>query len=87
MAMKLDYPHIAINILQDFFSRGELNNDQKLLLARAYYSEEMFREAEYVLLLLISSERQTNWRILPWEMLFNLKGDSESCHSSMGNGD
>ena len=75
MAMKLDYPHIAINILQDFFSRGELNNDQKLLLARAYYSEEMFREAEYVLLPLISSGTADKLAHFTMGNVFNLKGD------------
>lgn len=75
MAMKLEYPHIAINILQDFFNKGELNNEQKLLLARAYYSEEMFREAEFVLLPLISSGTADKMAHFTMGNVFNRKGD------------
>lgn len=75
MAMRLDNPHLVIGALESRFNQGTLDMEQKLLLARAYYMEEYFSEAEYVLMPIISSGVADKLAHFTMGNIFNRKND------------
>lgn len=54
-AMQIGYSNIAVNILYSFDRAGLLNNEQKALMARAFYYEDMYDDAMQTLVDLIDA--------------------------------
>ncbi len=75
LAMKLDNPLLVISVMEGPFERGQLDVEQKLLLARAYYVEEYFEMAEYVLMPMISSGVADKLAHFTMGNIFNRKND------------
>ena len=75
MALNLDYPNIAIQMLNNFDSKGLLNSQQKLILAKAYYYQERFSMAEQILLPIISSGQADKESHFIMGNIFNRKHD------------
>jgi len=55
MAVSLGFYPLAIAVLEPFASTGRLENQQKLLLARAYYYENRLTESEHLLTPLLAA--------------------------------
>lgn len=75
MALRLDYSQIAVNLLEGLDERGMLNSQQKLVLAKAYYAQDRFSKAEYVLLPIISTGHADKDSHFIMGNIFNRKGD------------
>lgn len=75
MASRLNYPEISVRILSNFESKGLLNPEQKMVLAKAYYHQEKFSMAEYILLPIISSGQADKESHFIMGNIFNRKGD------------
>ncbi len=54
-AIRIGYSNIAVNILASYEAAGLLDDDQKALMARAYYYEDMVDDASHILTNLINN--------------------------------